>query len=81
MTKFQILEAIRLMPPVERLEVMEFTLHLMREEMARNTESKQANQLSLVAAAVMRSYYEEGSELSEFSDLPQEDFCEYEEYA
>ncbi len=75
MTKLQILEAIRLMPPVERLEVMEFTLRLMREEMAKNPASNQANQLSLVAAAaVMRSYYEAGSELSEFSDLPQEDF-------
>lgn len=81
MPKLQILEAIRQMPPVERLEVAEFTLHLMREEMEKNTESKQANQLSLVAAAeVMRSYYEEGSELSEFSDLPQEDFYEYEKY-
>lgn len=43
MPKLQILEAIRQMPPVERLEVAEFTLHLMREEMEKNTESKQAN--------------------------------------
>jgi hypothetical protein len=32
MTKFQILEAIRLMLPAERLEVAEFALQLMREE-------------------------------------------------
>jgi hypothetical protein len=82
MTKSQVLEAIRQMSSVERSEVVEFTLHLMREEMERNTESKQTNQLSLVAAAAfMRSYYEEGSKLSEFSDLSQEDFYEYEEYA
>ena len=82
MTKSQILDAIRLMPPQERLEVMEFTLHLMREEMTKTTVDRQLPQLSLVdAAEIMYSYYTKGSELTEFSDLCQEDFYEYKDYA
>ena len=41
MKRAQILEAIRLMQPEERLEVMEFTLLLMREEITKNDVRKQ----------------------------------------
>ena len=82
MTKSQILDAIRLMQTQERLEVMEFTLRLIREEMPQTSVSQQTPQLSLVDAAdLMRSYYAEGSELTEFSDRLQEDFYEYKDYA
>ncbi len=82
MTKSQILEAIRLMRTQERLEVMEFTLRLIREEMPQTPVSQQVQQLSLRdAAASVRSYYEEGGELTEFSDLCQEDVYEYKDYA
>jgi hypothetical protein len=82
MTKSQVLEEIRLMPSVERLEVIEFTLRLIREEMTKVAMDQKVQKLSLVdASEIMRSYYAEESELTEFSDMCQEDFCEYEEYA
>ena len=82
MTKSQILDAIRLMQTQERLEIMEFTLRLMREEMPQTAASQQMQKLSLVDAAdLMRSYYAEGSELTEFSDRSPEDFYEYKDYA
>ena len=82
MTKSQILDAIRLMQTQERLEIMEFTLRLMREEMPQTLLSQQKQQLSLVDAAdLMRSYYTEGSELTEFSDRSHEEFYEYKDYA
>ncbi len=47
---------------------MEFTLRLIREEMPQTVVSQQTQQLSLVDAVdLMRSYYAEGSELTEFS--------------
>lgn len=82
MTKSQILDAIRLMQTQERLEIMECTLRLIREEMPQTSVSQQTPQLSLVDAAdLMRSYYAEGSKLTEFSDRSQEDFYEYKDYA
>ena len=82
MTKSQILDAIRLMQTQERLEIMEFTLRLLREEMPQTVVSQPTQQLSLVDAAnLMQSYYTEGSELTEFSDRSQEDFYEYKDYA
>jgi hypothetical protein len=79
MTHSQILEAIRLMPTIERLKILEFTLGLMREDINKDSEQH----LNLAAAAeIMRDFYAEGSELSEFSDLSSEhDFYEYENYA
>lgn len=76
MIKTQILEAIKQMPNLERLEVIEFTLRLLREDM------KKPEKLNLATAAeIMRSFYEEGSELTEFVDTGDEDFCEYHDYA
>lgn len=72
----QILEAIKQMPNIERIRIIEFTLGLMREEMAKN------EQLSLKEAAeLMRPFYAQGSEISEFVDSEHGDFYEYEDYA
>jgi hypothetical protein len=82
MTKSQVLAAIRLMPTIERLEIIEFATQLMREEIIKNGESAPVKQLSLVAAAeIMHDFYAEGSNLTEFTDLSPEDFYEYENYA
>jgi hypothetical protein len=82
MTHSQILEAIRLMPTIERLEIVEFTLGLMRADITKDSDLQPTKQLSLVAAAeVMRDFYAEGSNLAEFSDRSPDDFYEYENYA
>jgi hypothetical protein len=82
MTHTQILEAIRLMRTLERLEIVEFTLGLMRADITKDSEIQPAKQLSLASAAeVMRDFYAEGSNLAEFSDRSPDDFYEYENYA
>ena len=76
MIKPQILEAIKQMPNVERLEIIEFALRLVREDM------QEPEKLNLRAAAeMMRPYYAEGSKLTEFVDMGDEDFFEYQDYA
>jgi hypothetical protein len=82
MTHSQILEASRRMPRIERLEIVEFTLGLMRADITKDSEIQPAKQLSLASAAeVMRDFYAEGSNLAEFSDRSPDDFYEYENYA
>jgi len=76
MPKNQILEIIKQMPNVERLEIIEFALRLVREEMEK-TEKLSLSQ----AAEMMNPYYAEGSDLTEFVDACNEDFYEYQEYA
>ncbi|HEY9864793.1 MAG TPA: hypothetical protein V6D21_11510 [Candidatus Obscuribacterales bacterium] len=72
----QILEAIKQMPNVERLKIIEFTLRLVREEM------EKTEKLSLKdAAEILRHYYAEGSDLTEFVDVEHGDFYEYQDYA
>ncbi|HEY9853280.1 MAG TPA: hypothetical protein V6D28_27660 [Leptolyngbyaceae cyanobacterium] len=72
----QIMKAIKQMPNVERVEMIEFALQLVREEMAK------PEKLSLRdAAEIMRPYYIEGSSLTEFVDLGDEDFDDYHNYA
>jgi hypothetical protein len=76
MIKPQILEAIKQMPNRERLEIIEFALRLVREEM------EKPEKLSLVnAAEIMRSYYVEGSDLTQFVDSGDQDFYKYQDYA
>ena len=82
MTHAQILEAIRLMPTIERLEIVEFTLELMSADVTKDSEVQPAKQLSLVAVAeLMRDFYAEGRNLAEFRDRSTDDFSEYENYA
>jgi hypothetical protein len=76
MIKTQILEAIKKMPNRERLEVIEYALQLVRQDMDK------PEKLSLKEAAeIMLPYYTEGSELTEFIDTANEDFYEYNDYA
>jgi hypothetical protein len=74
MTHSQILEAIRLMPTLERLEIVEFTLGLMCADITKDSDFQPAKKLNLaVAAEVMRDFYAEGSNLAEFSDRSPDD--------
>ncbi len=76
MIETKILEAIKQMPNVERLKIIEFTLRLVREEM------ENPAKLSLKdAAEIMRPYYGEGSNLTELVDVDNGDFYEYQDYA
>ncbi|MEY3867258.1 MAG: hypothetical protein RLZZ338_1149 [Cyanobacteriota bacterium] len=76
MIETKILEAIKQMPNVERLKIIEFTLRLVREEM------EKPEKLSLrEAAEIMRPYYAEGRDLTEFVDMDNGDFYEYQDYA
>jgi hypothetical protein len=75
MIETKILEAIKQMPNVERLKIIEFTLRLVREEM------EKPEKLSLRdAAEIMGPYYAEGSDLTEFVDMDNGDFYEYQDY-
>jgi ATP-dependent Clp protease adapter protein ClpS len=74
--KSEILEVIKQMPNRDRLDVMEFVVKLLREDINRT------EKLSLRdAAEIMRPFYTEGSSLTEFVDTNTEDFYEYQEYA
>ncbi len=67
--KSQVLQAIRQMPNRDRLEIMEFVVTLLREDINRT------EKLSLRdAAEIMRPFYAEGSSLTEFVDTNTEDF-------
>ncbi|WP_407889485.1 hypothetical protein [Scytonema sp. NUACC26] len=55
---------------------------MIRAELAAKFTPPAERHLSLaVASEVMRSYYEQGSELTVFTDSNTEDFYEYEDYA
>ena len=74
--KSEILQAIKQMPNRDRLEIIEFTLTLLREDIDKT------EKLSLrEAAEIMRPFYAEGSSQTEFVDNSTEDFYEYQEYA
>jgi hypothetical protein len=74
--KSEILEPIKQMPNRDRLEIIEFALTLLRENINRT------EKLSLRdAAEVMRPFYSEGSSLNQFVDTDTEDFYEHQEYA
>ena len=64
------------MPNVERLEIIEFALRLVREEM------ETAEKLSLKDVAKMTvPYYAEEQDLTAFIDSANEEFYEYHDYA
>ena len=75
MLETKILEAIKQLPNVDRLKIVVFTLRLVREEI------EKPEKLSLRdAAEMMRSYYAERSELTEFIDADNGEFYEYQDY-
>jgi hypothetical protein len=70
------------MPSIERLEIVEYTLRLMREDLTGDVNNPVTRSLSLAAAAeTMRDFYAEGSELTAFTDRSLDDFVEYNDYA
>jgi competence protein ComGF len=78
----EVLEAIKQISNLKRLELIELVSRLMREELTNMTELKTQDSLSLAKAAeMMVSFYQQGNELTEFTDSQDEDFYEYEDYA
>ncbi len=76
MSKIEVLAALEHFTPEETLEVIEAASRLLRQTI---TPSKH---LSLVQAADrMHSFYEPGSELTQWTDEDPEDFQEYQDYA
>jgi Arc/MetJ-type ribon-helix-helix transcriptional regulator len=64
MTKAEVLEALKKMTTEERLEVIEIASKLIREEITTKSKVPLQKELSLAEAAeVMRSFYEQGSEV------------------
>jgi hypothetical protein len=82
MTKTELLAAIEVMTIAEQLEILEVTSKIIRDRLSYQTLTPQRDRTDLeIAAAKMRSYYAEGSELAAFTDRNNEDFYEYSEYA
>ncbi len=82
MIKAEVLEALKQMTTVDRLEIIEMASRLIREELAVKPRVIDRQELSLTKAVeVMCPYYEQGSELTVFTDQDTEDFYEYQEYA
>jgi len=82
MMKAEVLEALKKMTSEERLEVIETASKLIREEIVAKSKLSPQKELSLAESAeVMRSFYEQGSEVVVFADRDIEDFYEYQDYA
>jgi hypothetical protein len=76
MSKLEVLAALEHFTPEETLEIIEVASRLLRQNMV------PSKHLSLVQAADrMRSFYEPGSELTQWTDEDPEDFQEYQDYA
>ena len=76
--KEQLLQELSSVPDSLIVETLNFLRFLKTKELS----ERDAMRTSLAAAAeMMRDFYDEGSELTEFSDRADEDFYEYEKYA
>jgi hypothetical protein len=76
MSKIEVLEALEHFTPEETLEIIEVASRLLRQNMV------PSKHLSLVKAADrMRSFYEPGSDLAQWTDEDPESFQEYQDYA
>jgi hypothetical protein len=81
MTKSELLDALKTMTISEQLEILEVTSKLIRDRLSHTPLAPLRDRTDLeIAAAKMRSYYAEGSDLATFTDLNTEDFYEYSEY-
>jgi hypothetical protein len=77
--KEQLLQELSSVPDSLIVETLNFLRFLKTKERFSDGEDPR---LSLATAAeMMRDFYAEGSELTEFSDRADEDFYEYENYA
>ncbi len=76
MTRTDILEALNQLPPDERLDVVESTLHRLREQLcspAAVGAAERDERLS-IAADALKSAYETDRELTAFTTLDADDF-------
>jgi hypothetical protein len=75
MSKAEVLETLQNLTVEENLEVIETASPLLRQNIARP-------KLSLIQAAdQMKSFYEPGSELAQWTDEDPENFQDYQNYA
>ncbi|PSB41544.1 hypothetical protein C7B77_27335 [Chamaesiphon polymorphus CCALA 037] len=77
--KEQLLQELSSVPDNLILETLNFVRFLKTKERFSEGDVPRTN--LTVAAELMRDFYAEGSELTEFSDRSQDDFYEYENYA
>ena len=77
--KEQLLQELSSVPDSLIVETLNFLRFLKTKE--RFSEGDARRSSLAVAAEMMRDFYAEGSELTEFSDRADEDFYEYEKYA
>jgi hypothetical protein len=76
MSKIEILQALHNLTSEEKLEVIEVASRLLRQNLTPKTP------LSLpTAAEIMKPFYQQGSELSQWTDQDPEDFSHYPDYA
>jgi len=77
MTQAEILQQLRLLPPLERLALVEAVLRLTRDDLRQAepplTQSEKKKQLAAAAQALLRDYAPSG-ELTVFTALDGEDF-------
>jgi hypothetical protein len=77
--KEQLLQEITSVPDNLIIETLNFLRFLKTKE--RSSEGDVPRSSLATAAEMMREFYVEGSELTEFTDCADEDFYEYENYA
>jgi hypothetical protein len=77
--KEQLLQEISSVPDNLIIETLNFSRFLKNKE--RFSEGDASRMSLATAAEMMRDFYAEGSELTEFTDRANEDFYEYEYYA
>jgi hypothetical protein len=77
--KEQLLQEITSVPDNLIIETLNFLRFLKTKELFSEGDTPQTSLATL--AEMMRDFYAEGSELTQFSDRTDEDFCEYENYA
>lgn len=77
--KEQLLQELSSVPDNLIVETLNFVRFLKTKERFSEGEAPRSNLAA--AAEMMRDFYAEGSELTEFSDRSDEDFYEYENYA
>ena len=75
MTTIEILQALQSLTPAERLTVAEAALSLVHTDWPTLSGDKRRTQLELAAAAAVADYTTD-PELTVFTDLDGEDFCE-----
>ncbi|KAM3090535.1 hypothetical protein ACKFKG_29390 [Phormidesmis sp. 146-35] len=79
MSKAEVLKALQHLTPEETLEVIEVASRLLRQNMASKTTPAKLNLVQI--AERMKPFYEESSELTQWTDEDPEDIQDYQNYA